>query len=86
MENLKLNTTHNFLLQNYTGEFNGTKFNFKVSKDGKGQIHRIELLDWNGAVIEGLSIDTVFELYKEQVGDTILDNRFKKHNESLYYI
>ena len=55
MEGLILNDTHNFLLQNYTGEYNGTKFNFKVSKDGRGQIHRIELMDWNGKDMIDLS-------------------------------
>lgn len=86
MEGLILNDTHNFLLQNYTGEYNGTKFNFKVSKDGRGQIHRIELMDWEGKDMIGLSIDDVFELYKMQMGDVILDFRFKKHNDSLWYI
>jgi len=86
MEGLILNDTHNFLLQNYTGEYNGTKFNFKVSKDGRGQIHRIELMDWEGKDMIGLSIDDVFELYKIQMGDVILDFRFKKHNDSLWYI
>lgn len=86
MEGLLLNDTHNFLLQNYTGEYNGTKFNFKVSKDGRGQIHRIELMDWEGKDMIGLSIDDVFELYKMQMGDVILDFRFKKHNDSLWYI
>ena len=86
MEGLILNPTHNFMLQNYTGEYNGIKFNFKVSKDGKGQIHRIELEDWNGKPVEGLSIDSVFELYKQQMGDVMLDFRFKKHNDSLWYI
>jgi len=86
MEGLILNDTHNFLLQNYTGEYNGTKFNFKVSKDGRGQIHRIELADWNGKDMIGLSIDDVFELYKIQTGDVTLDFRFKKHNDSLWYI
>ena len=86
MEGLIINDTHNFLLQNYTGEYNGTKFNFKVSKDGRGQIHRIELMDWEGKDMIGLSIDDVFELYKIQMGDVILDFRFKKHNDSLWYI
>jgi hypothetical protein len=86
MEGLILNDTHNFLLQNYTGEYNGTKFNFKVSKDGRGQIHRIELMDWEGKDMIGLSIDDVFQLYKIQMGDVILDFRFKKHNDSLWYI
>lgn len=95
MENLKLNNTHNFLLQNYTGEFNDIKFNFKVSKDGKGQIHRIELMDWDGNTIPGLSIDDVFNLYKKQSNDVPhwvwvnkiqIDDRFKKHNDSLWYI
>jgi hypothetical protein len=86
MEGLILNDTHNFLLQNYTGEYNGTKFNFKVSKDGRGQIHRIELMDWEGKDMIGLSIDAVFELYKIQMGDVVLDFRFKKHNDSLWYI
>lgn len=86
MEGLILNDTHNFLLQNYTGEYNGIKFNFKVSKDGRGQIHRIELMDWEGKDMIGLSIDDVFELYKIQMGDVVLDFRFKKHNDSLWYI
>jgi hypothetical protein len=86
MEGLILNDTHNFLLQNYTGEYNGTKFNFKVSKDGRGQIHRIELMDWDGKDMIDLSIDDVFELYKTQIGDVTLDFRFKKHNDSLWYI
>ena len=33
-----------------------------------------------------LSIDDVFELYKTQIGDVTLDFRFKKHNDSLWYI
>ena len=86
MEGLILNDTHNFLLQNYTGEYNGIKFNFKVSKEGIGQIHRIELMDWEGKDMIGLSIDDVFELYKIQMGDVVLDFRFKKHNDSLWYI
>ena len=95
MSNLKLNKTNNYTLQNYTGEWNDIKFNFRVSKDGKGQIHRIELMDWDGNDIPGLSIDDVFELYKEQCNETpqwvwvnkfLLDDRLKKHNNSLWYI
>ena len=86
MENLLLNSTHNFMLQNYTGEYNGIKFNFKVSKDGKGQIHRIELMDWDGNTIPTLSIDVVFDLYKSQHDDAIIDTKLKKHNDSLWYI
>ena len=86
MSNLILNKTHNYTLHNYTGEWNGIKFNFKVSMDGKDQIHRIELMDWDGQRIDGLSIDMVFELYKEQMGDVLIDYRFKKHNDFLWYI
>ena len=95
MSNLKLNKTNNYTLQNYTGEWNDIKFNFRVSKDGKGQIHRLELMDWDGKEIPGLSIDDVFELYKEQCNETpqwvwvnkfLLDDRLKKHNNSLWYI
>ena len=43
-------------------------------------------MDWEGKDMIGLSIDDVFQLYKIQMGDVILDFRFKKHNDSLWYI
>ena len=92
---IQLNELPNFQLYNYTGDFNGTKFNFKISMDGKNQIHRFEIEDWDGKEIEDLNIDDVIEIYikrahenpiTKNIASFMKDERLKKHSNKLWYI